>query len=365
MSWPRGSLLAALLVLSVPLACADTITVNTTTDDNAVNSLCSLREAVEYVNRDRPKGGFQGCVASAVSDLDSITLPVNTDPYLILNKAIVIQRGLSISGASNNATERTIIKVEGAHRAFVINDAPVFLPPAVSPAGAPWLDPSDAGATGLNLTTTKEPLIMGQLASASVPVSPTMVTVYDVAEDGTKTSVGTTTSFSAGGNWSVQSALSLSPGLHKMVFTTRDATDLTNLGVESTDSPALGLAIYVLIDTREVSLSQIEIIGCVTTLITDCADNVDESALVAGVQTTPSGLTFKNIIANTANNGGIIYLNEALSLNGVTLHEGAAKFGGAIYADAGGSLKVYTSIFRENAATDGGGAFFIKNNSGK
>lgn len=367
MSWPRGSLLAALLALSVPLASADTITVNTTTDDYLDNTLCSLREAVEYFNRDKPQGGFQGCITPSASLSDNITVPANASPYLIgdARGAIIIQRSLDISGASNTDAERTTLKVEDAHRAFIINDVSTFSPPAASPAGAPSLDPADTGlsAPGSNLTTTMQPVIVGQLSGAAPPATPKMITVYYVAADGSRLAIGKTTIFDASGKWSIQSAFPLSFGLHEISFTLRDATDPENLGVEGPISPALKLAVYAVPEVRTVNLSKMEIIGCAPlppALPLNCANPADDST----PQTSSNGLTFINTIANTTNNGGIIYTNEVLKLSNVTIRQGHAdQYGGAVYADVGAGVGILASTVRNNSATLGGGALYLENSA--
>lgn len=181
MPWPRGSLLAALLILSASLASADSITVNTTTDDNAANSLCSLREAVEYFNHARPKAGYQGCVAPAPADTDVITLASDAaHPYLVATPIYVtLNRSLIINGAGATGDTRTIVKATGSNRIFIFSDNPVFkaaacglvLPtptceaPAVAGVAAPHLEPTSDTETALDfLTQDDTPTFSGSIS---------------------------------------------------------------------------------------------------------------------------------------------------------------------------------------------------------
>jgi CSLREA domain-containing protein len=385
MSWPRGSILAALLTFTIPLASADIITVNTTTDETA-GSLCSLREAAEYFNRDKPKAGWQGCVApvSSVGGTDTISIPGNVAPYLIKNTAIRVQRSVEISGVTASAdtlavtpttSTGVVINVVGAHRAFVINNVSSYQSPVqTNPSTAtPALDPSDSGIISPNLTTTATPTV--QVSLTQVPLPPTgttMVSFYDVASDGSKTLLGVTIS-PVSSNWSVTPPTALTVGLHHIVFTTRDATNPDDLGVESGTSPALNLGIAPTISPIIVAFSNMEILGCagVTAATaaspTDCANNADDSS----VQISSNGLSFVNTIANTTGNGGIIYANAPVTFDHVVLHGGhASGKGGVVYGEVvtpgalntGAGLQFTSSTLRESSAPDGA-AVYIGTNS--
>lgn len=223
MPWPRGSLLAALLILSVPLASADTITVNTTTDDNAVNTLCSLREAVEYFNRLKPAAGYQGCVAVA-GQTDIITLASDAAHPYLLASAIYINKGwtqgvtqaLTINGVAATGDTRTIIKATGSNRLFVFSDKPVFKPAAcglVTPTATCYaasvagpLGPIDApvlavGSDTANtddttsdfLTDDTTPTFTGSISHLAATPDVTPPPVIDI-DAGTTTTTTTTTS---------------------------------------------------------------------------------------------------------------------------------------------------------------------------
>ncbi|MDR6187060.1 CSLREA domain-containing protein [Acinetobacter baylyi] len=53
-------------------AYCDNITVNTTTDDVKDDNLCSLREAVEYVNQGMPEAGYNGCGGKGANPVISL-----------------------------------------------------------------------------------------------------------------------------------------------------------------------------------------------------------------------------------------------------------------------------------------------------
>ncbi|MDP2229115.1 MAG: Ig-like domain-containing protein, partial [Moraxellaceae bacterium] len=232
--WPRRSLVAALLAFNFPLAFADTVIVNTVTDDNANNTLCSLREAVEYFNLDKhkiedPEGAtetlakYQGCKRDgSASEQHVIRLPKEDTPYLITAAAggdIVVKRGITINGGDDNDTERTKIVVSGGgHRAFKVDDPNTpfnsswLTPPP--PAGAPSLaDGSDSGAAD-RYTSVLAPVVEG----SGVPADH-IVEVYVKPDGGDAVSKGWIQA-NASGEWFLTLG-ALSEGLYEVYITTR------------------------------------------------------------------------------------------------------------------------------------------------
>lgn len=370
MSWPRGSLFTALLVLSIPLASADTITVNTTTDDYADNSLCSLREAVEYFNLDKPVSGFQGCKTDSSSGADTVSVPANSAAYQINadtlggteRDAIFIRRNLTITGGGMRGDEKTWIQVNGPHRAFIISSVRTIAPPACATSGnckststAPDLD-ATSNSNGNYLITVDTPTFTGQVP---VPVgsSNVQVTLYDKATvagpDAEPVMIGTALADNASGNWTIVST-ALAEGLHNVTYTvTVDDNDegehsaATQFAVQAADDPAL-----------IVSLSQMEIQGCDGT---DCANAIN-TAVTPLSSTSANGLVYTYPLTIIQGKGGIIYSNETLDMAGVTIHGGVASLqGGAVYSAADAVVGLSGSKFNANRAPDGAAIYAEKN----
>lgn len=378
----RASLSFALLALLSPWACADTLTVNTTTDDFQANSLCSLREAVEYFNRGRPEGGFQGCVAPGSDSGAVIILPAKATPYRIEGSAITVRTGLALNGDGRSGDgDITHIEVGGRHRAFVINHNPQWVPPgcpggcASSPAGAtaPTFDlapASDSGTVGDYLTTVSFPDVVGTLPAESAPfvASSYVVRIYRIPAQGNPVEVGRTkVAFAATPmNWTARAAL-LTTGVFDLGYTLQpvDAGDLP-LGAESdlALSPRLRVAVFADPARLAVRFSQMLISGgCQAEAAIDCATAVDDDTVVvndpaAAGSYDATSLSYRNGLTLTAGRGGVIYSNERLVLSDVLVRYGQANDrGGAIYLTADGGLNMDESELRENRAVRGAAVF--------
>ncbi|MDQ8037643.1 MAG: CSLREA domain-containing protein [Pedobacter sp.] len=376
MSWPRGSLFTALLVLSIPLASADTITVNTTTDDYADNSLCSLREAVEYFNLDKPVAGFQGCKTDSTGS-DTISVPANTKPYEITattmsgteRDSLFIRRSVAITGGAMSGDEKTLIQVKGPHRAFIVSSGDRVANPitcGTAPAcgrlaGGPELDSaSDTGASSTDyLTPVATPTFKGHytvpagtcVTSASTPCS-VQITLYDRPvvkgdSDVEPVSVGSAIVDSATGNWSVVTS-TLAEGVHEITFT---AT--VDNGEEGEHSAATYLGVYEADDpTLVVALSQMEIQGCGEA---ECAIDTATTPMQSN---SANGLVYTYPLILATGKGGIIYNNETLDMTSVAIHGGVASAeGGAVYSDANGAVTLTSSKISENKAADGAAVY--------
>ena len=105
-------------------AYCDSIIVNTTADEVKDDQLCSLREAVEYINRGSPESGYNGCGGK---DSNPVILLEKSKTYELKSK-IEIKKALQIKTTYdttitnqlglNNAT----IKMTGADQIFRIRD---------------------------------------------------------------------------------------------------------------------------------------------------------------------------------------------------------------------------------------------------
>lgn len=393
MSWPRASLYCALLMLAAPWVSADTITVNTTTDDNADNSLCSLREAVEYFNKGSPKHGYQGCLAPYSDSFNIITLPENNQPYLIGAPsaglgAIKIRSSLTINGAGVKGDSVTTVKVAGPNRAFIINLNPVF---DVSPCtvsspcqttNSPDLDAgSDSGSRDY-VTTVHSPYING---TVPMPVGgypaagdSYLVQIYEKPAADDPVPIGSAiipiTDHNTPVDWQLKVNRSLPDGVHHLVFTTQLQAGGSNVGNESPQSDELKFAVYTLPGRLSVTLNQLVIEGGdsqdpATTLcasVTACASDEDGSAIINDpAQATtydPYSLSFRNVLSGSAGNGGVIFSNEELILTDVVLKHGLAVTGGGIYLSAEGGLQGDDSELSENTASNGA-ALYAENNA--
>lgn len=423
MSWPRGSLLAALLILSVPLACADTVTVNTTTDDNAVNALCSLREAVEYFNQSKPAAGYQGCVAGTTGNagsVDIITLASDAaHPYLV-SSPIYIHRNVTINGAGATGATRTLIKATDSNRIFVFYDKPAFQAAAcglsvpttcyspddpVTLMKAPLLaSSSDTGASssdfltsdntpefsgvvngpasddvvvdtstpGTTITTTTVHHILVRLYQTSAAsVTPVYAGFADVA--GSSNSTGTLTPWTALTNalpvgdqsifYTTQEYSVITK--HKVVNTvpvTPDVVSFSPFLTESVASPVTAIRVYPASSSQSVALNQLDMEGCVRGAVVDCSASADVRRPATGEYIdTVTNLAYHYDVADTAGKGGIIYGTGSLTLTNMILHGGTASMGGAVYIDAEGGLRLSLSEIRDNTAYHGAAAYVAHN----
>lgn len=379
MSWPRESLVLALLVLSAPWASADTITVNTRTDDNANNSLCSLREAVEYFNRGRPKTGYQGCTSPATDTASVVKLPAEDEAYLVSSSAITIRTGLTISGEGQAEDAATTVRVQGTHRAFVINFAPDYQPHRCSsatgyscaPPGAPDLDAaSDTGVVGDYLTTATNPTLTGSISSPTAGLT-YVIRLYDHPGEGDPVQVGlveVAAADTAPLPWAARVSRLLDPGVHFLSYTVQVISSATRVEVnaESGQSPHLTLSIHNDLDRISVALSDLIIEGGCEAAATSCANDVDD---VVTIINNPSSsgyderaLSFSNELSDTAGNGGVIFNNELLSLSNVLIKYGRASgSGGALYLGGSAGAQIRDSELRESEAASGAAVFAAAN----
>lgn len=397
MSWPRGRLFAAILALSAPWAVADTIAVNTTADDFANNDQCSLREAVEFFNRDKPAGGFQGCVPDNADSYAVINLPASAEPYLIGNSsaptghrnAIHIKRAITINGEGRrtDADATTTLQVQGPHRAFVVSYNPVYLAPRCSlPTQGPCasatasfdIDPiSDTGTPGDYLTTVRAPLFNGTLpgVAAPVPAHSYLIRVYDYPKEGPRVELGRTKVplSSTDVNWQVKATRVVVDGVHLFRYTVEVVDSLSGATVTAESDPAAApynhtvrLAVYSQLDRYNIRLSQMVIKGC--GIATGCADGVDDNTTITNDPALGNadydlyGLSFTNGLDNTGGNGGIVFNDESLLLADVLMRDGVASRGGAIYVADNSAFKAEETEFRGNTA-DRGAALYSEANA--
>lgn len=380
MSRTRESLFAAALALCSPWAVADSITVNTTTDDFQSNSLCSLREAVEYFNRGKPEGGFQGCVAPASDTSDGITVPQDAQPYVIAGTAITIRTALQVSGGGRSGEEVTRLQVTGAHRAFVVNYNPQYVAPRCSPncASQPSsfniASSSDTGTAGDYLTSANRPEISGTLPADPGPILPPhsyVVRVYDNPKEGERVNIGQvrvplSTSPTP---WKIIPGDALSNGVHHLTYTIEKVDNISGATVaeEALAPGTLQVAVHPAINTVVVRLEKMIIEGgCAAS--TTCATDVDDNVtLVNNPAASNTGydefaLSYTNGFISTLGNGGVIYSGEGLVLSDVLVRNGGAVRGGAIYINQQGGLSLDKVEMQSNRA-DRGAALYFEYNS--
>lgn len=383
----RKSLSFVFLALLAPWACADTLTVNTTTDDFQNNTLCSLREAVEFFNRGKPEGGFQGCQSPGTDAGAVITLAADTSPYLIQGSAITVRTGLSINGAGRLDEDVTTLQVTGRHRAFVLNQNPQVKAPAcglTAPATCasspdvvsapavrtlPTFDlapASDTGTAGDYLTTSSFPDVVGTLpgvGTVPLPSHSYVVHVYRVPAEGDPVEIGRTkVPFSASPiDWQARVTLLVS-GVYRLAYTTEVVETATNEPVspetDLTVSPTLRVALFGPDPRITLRLSQMVINGgCQLAAASDCATDVDDDTTLTnapGAGYDEYALTYSNGLVGTAGNGGVIYSNERLVLSDVLIRYGQANLkGGAVYLAGDGGVSAEDTEFRENRAVRG------------
>lgn len=378
----RASLSLVFLVLWARLAGADTLTVNTTSDDFQANSLCSLREAVEYFNRGKPKDGFQGCEAPGSDAGAVITLPAADTPYLIEGSPIIVRTGLSINGDGRREADNTTeIKVVGRHRAFVVNHNPQWLPPACpggcasSPDGgaAPTLDlvpSSDTGTVGDYLTTVSFPDVTGTLPAESMPFAAHsyLLRLYRIPAQGEPVEIGRTKVLFASTpmDWTARAAF-LSTGVFDVGYTLQrlDASDIP-LGDPSnlSASPRLRVAVYA--DPARLSFRLSQLIlsgGCQAGAADDCAASVDDNTVITNdpadtAHYDATALSYTNGLVQTVGKGGVIYSSERLVLSDVLVRYGQANSkGGILFLDADGGLEMSDSELREGRSVRGAAIF--------
>jgi CSLREA domain-containing protein len=409
MPWPRKSLFLALFLLSSPWVTADTITVNTTTDDNLNNSLCSLREAVTYFNLGKPEGGYQGCEAPASDSFNVIKLPADTSPYVISQGPIFISSSISFSGDGAKGEDVTTVQVQvpngaSGFRAFVINFDPSYEAPGCAPANcSPDSDPLRAPAPALSplsdtndallatpdhttdgagdyLTFVQLPELTGSIPGSHPANHSYKVRIYDNPKSGEpvllaeKVVAPDPLSLTLPVSWALRSRIALAPGVHFLTYTIEllnsSEQPVTPDG-ESEHSEKLTVAVYPLDDRPQVTFSNMVLkgggAGCTTVSSVTCATDVDDTTTkvndpLATASYDPYGLTYRNLISGTAGNGGVIFNNENLALTDVILQDGEAqgKGGGLYVSDDAGVLITATEI-RENKAGSGAAVFAERN----
>lgn len=390
----RASLAVIALASLASWACAETLTVNTTTDDNQANDLCSLREAVEYFNLGRPADGHQGCKAEEGGG-NVIELPAKDEPYRIEGSAIVVRTGITINGEGRKeAGSITRIQVIGRHRAFIVHDDPQYLAPKCSadddcasrPLGSATLPTFDldtasdtavyAGTTSDYLTDLALPEVRGRLAGITrvpLPANSYLVRVFQVAPPAEPVEVGrTTVAFSASDmDWSARLILP-STGIVNLRYTLQEINVAgTEIGEPTgiDDSPALRFALVAPPARILLRLTKLVLSGGCEALTADvCATPANDTTTIinnpAGAGYDAAKLSYRYALSGTDDNGGIIFSTEKVALSDVLVEHGQAVNGGALYSAADGGVEIDSSELRENRAVHGA-AVFAEGNSVK
>ena len=126
----KRTLACALFAVTGHVYSAD-IQVTTLVDEDKDDTVCSLREAVEFLNK-RSQTAFENCYHGCGNKEASSTILLGRDKEYILNKALQIKTSMTISTAAsgdfnndkkglNNAT----INMVGTERLFTVDDESV------------------------------------------------------------------------------------------------------------------------------------------------------------------------------------------------------------------------------------------------
>lgn len=352
MSWSRGSLLAALLALPVPFALADTVIVNTPTDDNAVNSLCSLREAVVYLktveglaldDAGRPASNTNGCARDGdANDSHVIKLPYDSSAYLI-DSVIDIDMSLTITGEeSEDDTPLSPFIWVRASQGFKL-DGPVIPAAVTGQTNGGLIDllksNSAADVDSDNQTANAYPYFSGPANGHP------LVCLYRQVGTAAETLLRATTPTADA--WLQRSPVPFALGVTKLIVVgTSDAScPLTTAGTTAIDT--LTINVYA---ANIVSMSLVDIVGCGAV-----AANLPSHISDAGV--SPAACT-----VTAGSKGGIFYNNESLTLEAMAIRGGAAEKGGIAYVGEDGVLNISASALVQ-ATADEGAAVYLERSS--
>lgn len=374
MSWPRVSLLASLFFIALPQAFADAVIVGTTKDD-ASDTVCTLRHAVEYFNEGRPEAGWKGCKRDGdATSSDSITLANSLDNYEVNGAAIRVRtdRNLSITGGGTTGDSVTRIKVGGNFRVFVVSNNSTYDAPACStssscqPAGAPPLDPaSDTGASTTDfLTTVLSPSFNGAVSAPVDPTHSVRVILYAKRADATeKKKIAEMLADPSTFSWNLKPSEDLAPGEYGFTYTKQLLDSNGNkVGDEIPGGGTTTLRIYNdSANHKTLSLTNLILEGCGSAA--SCALDLNGPEIIAPLT---NGLTLTNALTGTSGNGGVIFSTENISLSGVILSKGGASGnGGGIYiaGSSGSTLSLSASTLSDNKAGGNGGAIFANDNT--
>lgn len=353
MSWSRGSLFAVLLALPVPFALADTVIVNTTTDDNAVNSLCSLREAVAYLKtvdgvaldaESRPASDPNGCAREGdASDSHVIKLPYDSNAYVV-DSVIDIDMSLSVTGeeSDDDTPLSPFIWVKSA-QGFKF-DGPTVPAAVTGQVNAGLIDllksanPADVDAD--NQTTDAYPIFSGPSNGKA------LVCLY--RQQGTNQEQFLTAVVPPGvGNWVEDSPMPFALGVTKLIVAGTDDPTCPVASSSATPIDTLTINVYA---ANVISMSLVDIVGCGVALA-----NLPSHISEAGVN--PAACS---VVAGSK--GGIFYNNESLNLEAMAIRGGGAEKGGIVYVGEDGVLSVSASALVQ-ATADEGAAIYLERSS--
>jgi len=311
------------------------IHVNTATDDNIDNALCSLREAIVAANTDAI---YQGCPAG--SDADTIQFNGN----------------YTITLANQLPSVTSIITIEGNGAANTIIQANVD--PGVASYRVMWV--SNSGALALQGVTVKNGNCMGACAGGGGIFNAGKLNILNsvLAANSTSTDGGAifnslnsnlvmadsqVNSNSAGGNGGAIAGITNSQiNIERSVL--------------SVNSAANGGAIYV-DGAQYISLAY-------STLHGNMAQTSGGGVMQWGGTTSPSVFENNTFSSNQANTGygGAVYNAGKMNIRNNTFFDNQALlYGGGILNAATGTeyLNVTQNTFSANYANEGGGLFNV------
>lgn len=351
MSWSRGSLLAALLALPVPFALADTVIVNTTTDDNAANSLCSLREAVAYLKtvdglalESRPASNANGCARQGdASDAHVVKLPYGSSAYRI-DSVIDIDVSLAITGeeTEDDTPLSPFVWVRGS-QAFKLDGPDVPAEVTGQPGSQIDLlksaDALDVDAD--NQTSNAYPYFSGPVNGHAT------ICLYRQQGSGEESFLRAVVPAVGATTWVERSPMPFAQGVTELIVAGTSNATCPETSGDATVVDTLKINVYA---ANIVSMSLVDIVGCGASPANLPAHIVD-----AGV--TPAACA-----AAAGSKGGIFYNNESLTLEAMAIRGGGAEKGGIAYVGEDGVLTVGASALVQATATEGA-AIYLERSS--
>lgn len=355
MSWSRGSLLAALLALPASIALADTVVVNTTADDVAANDLCSLREAVAFINEvslleldERPESRSSGCSRQGdASDVNIIKVPYSASAYVIdaAKGSIQIDASVTVQGEEqdSDAPKNPFIWSK-ASRVFTIDGPAVPVEVSGQPASMVKLLRSSTASDvdEENQTSNSYPYFSGPAEGNS------LVCLYRQREGEEAVFLRSVTPVADA--WQDRSPLPFPYGVNELLV----------VGTSAAECPAPPLASVTTIGSLKVNIYPASIVRFSLLDVVACGAPVSTLPLhmrSAGV-IPPSCSTIVGKVAK----GGVFYSTEALRLEGMAIRGGTADQGGIAYIERDGNLEVGGSALLYGDAGQGA-ALFLERSS--
>ncbi len=346
MSWSRGSLLAALVALPVSFAQADTVVVNTTADDSAVNGQCSLREAVAFINEvgvmalaDRPESRPSGCRRQGdASDVNIIKLPYAASAYNIdaVKGSIHVDVSVTIQGEEQDSdSPKNPFIWSKASRAFTIDgpDVPLAVSGQASSVVKLLRSSSDTDVDSDNQTSNVYPYFSGPAQGHS------LVCLYRQQNGGDAVFLKSVTPVADA--WQDRSPLPFPFGVNELLV----------VGTSGSECPTPPLVSVATIGSLKVNVYPASTVRFSLLDIVSCG--APSSTLPMHMRSAGVLPASCSALATKVPKGGVFYAAEALRLEGMAIRGGTADMGGIAYIERDGSLEVSSSALLYGDAAQG------------